>query len=451
MKKSLIIALLVLSFSPLFGQSFVAKDVKVGDSTFKLPVPARYVAIEKDTEWAKAFFKSKENLLADARRNNTYIIAMQTPERFAASKKNGEVTGLLECWAVYPNFSAESKISLQQFATLVAQAESAFAKLEQTARMDEFLGIKPGDITDEQVRRQFATMTKPTIVGKNGRSLLTVAKNGDAYLVQAWALAHGKLMFLYLNKDQNQLAEGISEMHAWLKEIEDKTPAISDAQPGPARKSHADETGEFKTIKMEAEKGDPFAQYNLGVAYANGEGVAQDNAEAVKWFRKAAEKDITEAQFNLGICHVNGWGVPKDDTEAAKWFRKAADKGDAEAQFRLGNMYDNGMGVTMDDVEAVKLYRSAAMQGHAMAQHDLGIMHARGEGVPKKDSIEAYAWFILAASSTNEPEASQEAIALRKTRDIFEKVLTLESKSQAQARAAILRKSIEENKKVPAR
>ena len=86
-----------------------------------------------------------------------------------------------------------------------------------------------------------------------------------------------------------------------------------------------------------------------------------------------------------------------------------------------------------------------------MAQHDLGIMHARGEGVPKKDSIEAYAWFIVAASSTNEPEGSQEAIALRRTRDAFEKVLTPESKSQAQARAAILRKSIEENKKVPAR
>jgi hypothetical protein len=451
MKKSLIFALLALSLAPLFGQSFVDKDVKVGESTFKLPVPARYVAIEKEAEWAKAFFKSKENLLADTRRNNTFIIAMQTPERFAVSKKNGAVTGVLDCWAVYPNFSAESKISLQQFATLVAQAESAFAKLEQTAKMDEFLGIKPGDITDEQVRRQFATMTKPTIVGKNGRSLLTVAKNGDAYLVQAWALAHGKLMFLYMNKDQNQLAEGISEMHAWLKEIEDKTPATSDAQPRPDRKSHADETAEFKTIKMQAEKGDPFAQYNVGVAYANGDGVAQDNAEAVKWFRKAAEKDITEAQFNLGICHANGWGAPKDDSEAAKWFRKAADKGDADAQFRLGNMYDNGRGVAMNDVEAVKLYRSAAMQGHAMAQHDLGIMHARSEGVPKKDSIEAYAWFIVAASSTNEPEGSQEAIALRRTRDAFEKVLTRESKSQAQARAAMLRKLIEEHNKGPGR
>jgi hypothetical protein len=71
--------------------------------------------------------------------------------------------------------------------------------------------------------------------------------------------------------------------------------------------------------------------------------------------------------------------------------------------------------------------------------------------VPKKDSIEAYAWFIVAASSTNEPEGSQEAIALRRTRDAFEQVLTRESKSQAQARAAMLRKLIEEHNKGPGR
>ena len=32
------------------------------------------------------------------------------------------------------------------------------------------------------------------------------------------------------------------------------------------------------------------AQYNLGVHYANGEGVLQDDAEAVRWYRLAAER-----------------------------------------------------------------------------------------------------------------------------------------------------------------
>lgn len=460
MKTISIISVLALSIVRLFGQGFVEKNVTVGDTSFGMPVPASYVAIEKDAEWAKAYLQAKEHVFTDERRNNTFILAMQTPERFAASKKNGEITGGLDCWAVYPNFSAKSRMSLEQFATLNAEAGSAFTKLDQTAKMSEFLGIKPSDFTDEQVRRQFATMTKPMFIGKSSRTLLTVAKDGGAYTVQAWVLVNGKFLFLYMNKSQDQLASGISEMHAWLKEIEDKTSATLGAEPtrvgvvsapsvspGMGRKeSPSGASKEFEAQKMQAETGDAFAQYNVGVAYANGDGVAQDHASAVKWFMKAAEKDITEAQYNLGICYANGWGVTKDDSEAAKWFRKASDKGDADAQFKLGNLYDNGRGVTIDDVEAVKWYRSAAIQGHAMAQHDLGIMYARGEGVPKKDSIEAHAWFILAAYSAKEAGQDQDGITIRKTRETYEKVLTLESKSRAQARAIVLSKLIDEKK-----
>ena len=39
-----------------------------------------------------------------------------------------------------------------------------------------------------------------------------------------------------------------------------------------------------------AEQGDALAQYNLGFMYSNGEGVPQDYAEAVKWYRMAAEQ-----------------------------------------------------------------------------------------------------------------------------------------------------------------
>ena len=49
-----------------------------------------------------------------------------------------------------------------------------------------------------------------------------------------------------------------------------------------------------------AEKGDSTAQYFLGAMYAKGEGVPKDNAEAVKWFRKAAEQGHTDAQYILG-------------------------------------------------------------------------------------------------------------------------------------------------------
>ena len=53
-------------------------------------------------------------------------------------------------------------------------------------------------------------------------------------------------------------------------------------------------------------RGKPKAQYNLGVSYSNGEGVPQDDAEAVEWYHRAAEQGLAEAQYNLGVSYRNG-------------------------------------------------------------------------------------------------------------------------------------------------
>ena len=37
-------------------------------------------------------------------------------------------------------------------------------------------------------------------------------------------------------------------------------------------------------------------------------------------------------------------GVPQNYAEALKWYRLAADQGDADAQYNLGVMYANGQG-----------------------------------------------------------------------------------------------------------
>ena len=71
---------------------------------------------------------------------------------------------------------------------------------------------------------------------------------------------------------------------------------------------------------------------NLGIMYDIGEGVPENNAEAVKWYRKAADQGHASAQCNLGLMYDNGEGVPENDAEAVKWYRKAADQGHAKAQ-----------------------------------------------------------------------------------------------------------------------
>ena len=80
-------------------------------------------------------------------------------------------------------------------------------------------------------------------------------------------------------------------------------------------------------LRARAELGIAGAQFNLGVMYANGRGVLQDDFEAVHWYRRAADQGLAGAQFNLGVMYANGRGVPQDDAEAARWYRLAAEQG----------------------------------------------------------------------------------------------------------------------------
>ena len=69
--------------------------------------------------------------------------------------------------------------------------------------------------------------------------------------------------------------------------------------------------------------------YNVGQCYEN----AQNNSEAVRWYRKAAEQGIADAQWKLGHLYQYGsLGISEDKAEAIKWYRKAAEQGDEFAK-----------------------------------------------------------------------------------------------------------------------
>ncbi len=57
---------------------------------------------------------------------------------------------------------------------------------------------------------------------------------------------------------------------------------------------------DISAVTKLAEQGDADAQCSLGEMYDKGRGVAQDYAEAVKWYRMAAEQGYAWAQRNLG-------------------------------------------------------------------------------------------------------------------------------------------------------
>src|SRR3990172_7889897 len=114
------------------------------------------------------------------------------------------------------------------------------------------------------------------------------------------------------------------------------TPAGAGFDEGMAAYQRGDYAAALREWLPLAQQGDAAAQHNLGAMYDNGEGVALDDAEAIKWYRMAAEQGYVEAQASLGFMYSIGEGVPEDDAEAVKWYRMVAEQGDAVAQYMLG-------------------------------------------------------------------------------------------------------------------
>ena len=94
-------------------------------------------------------------------------------------------------------------------------------------------------------------------------------------------------------------------------------------------------SGDYATALREwrslADQGDADAQYNLGLMYANGQGVIQDYKEAVRLYSLAAAQGYATAQHNLGVKYYNGEGVIQDNVYAHMWWNIAASSGDASA------------------------------------------------------------------------------------------------------------------------
>jgi TPR repeat protein len=155
----------------------------------------------------------------------------------------------------------------------------------------------------------------------------------------------------------------------------------------------------FWVVKRVAERGDPLAQYDLAVLYANGKGVASNEVESLRWIKKAAENGEPKSQNVLGLyCTTGEHGVPKNEMEAVRLFRKSAEQGWAEGEFNFAACYLKGRGVEKDVGEAVKWLRTAANQGHANAQYHLAYVYltgVRGE----TNQAEAVVWLRKAADS----------------------------------------------------
>jgi len=85
---------------------------------------------------------------------------------------------------------------------------------------------------------------------------------------------------------------------------------------------------------------DAGAEYNLGLAYRNADGIEADAAQSHYWMRRAARRGHVLAQTNLGLMYLEGFGTRRDATEGAAWLIVSARRGDAGAQEVLKHYAD---------------------------------------------------------------------------------------------------------------
>ena len=80
-----------------------------------------------------------------------------------------------------------------------------------------------------------------------------------------------------------------------------------------------------------------------------------DRPSSISKLQRAAAQGHAGAQYNLGLMFANGQGVAQDFAEAARLYSCAAAQGVVSAQCNLGNMFQAGQGVAQDYAEAVRL------------------------------------------------------------------------------------------------
>lgn len=176
--------------------------------------------------------------------------------------------------------------------------------------------------------------------------------------------------------DEEDLVDG-SNAEAMPDQVTDAADPITDDDPSIQNTDVAD-VGEdmfrrglheeaMGLWEANAEAGDSYAAYRLGVEYYDGNYVERDMALSLRYQTLASELGNAPAMFELASFLEAGIGVSQDIEEAADWYYASALRGYAPAQHNVATLFEDGVGVRQDLVQAYLFYGLAAEQGFHVA------------------------------------------------------------------------------------
>lgn len=97
-----------------------------------------------------------------------------------------------------------------------------------------------------------------------------------------------------------------------------------------------DEAIALEWARKSARQGNTDGMFFAGTIYMFGEVVPKEaedpDREAAVWLFQAASRGHADAEYGLGLLFLAGKGVVQDNAEAMKWIRRAADHGHTGAR-----------------------------------------------------------------------------------------------------------------------
>ncbi len=124
------------------------------------------------------------------------------------------------------------------------------------------------------------------------------------------------------------------------------------------------EESRLQSLTAAAERGDAAAEYELGVLYANGDGVPTDYALAARWFGEAARHGAAGAERQLKFMADMGLAAPAADAAFHVQVASVSNEEDGPREWRrlqrlhpeiLGTL--SGSVVAFDAADGARLFR----------------------------------------------------------------------------------------------
>ncbi|QCE32714.1 sel1 repeat family protein [Acetobacteraceae bacterium] len=131
-------------------------------------------------------------------------------------------------------------------------------------------------------------------------------------------------------------------------------------------------------MNLKTQNGDDLFQ--KGLNYQHGNGGEQNYTKAFQYFKKASQKGNLWADLNLGVMYEKGHGVAQNYQKAREYYESAAQQSLPEAENNLGYLYQHGLGMDHNYLMAKQYYEMASSQDNAEAFYNLGIMALNGQG-----------------------------------------------------------------------